>query len=442
MSPSARPCPGAVAAGTAEHQQPQQDHRPDHQRRRQDELDPGALEELLHLGLVVQQLGALHRGIRHQVQGAILRPLIAEHHGTQHLPRLHGGVHALAEQAGDHLHPVQVHVLGQGAGDLALGLDVHLVRLGGQVDLDLGDQRALRGQGDPAEAVKAPVQQTDGLIELALALLSIGVRHRPGAQDDRDQIGVPVLRRLHQTLARLVGGARLAPGAPAVEIAGIGPVGGECVGVSYGALLRQVGGGDHMVGAGDDGLKQLVFHGRLHHQGDVIGSGIVIGVVEAVDIDKVGPLASQLLGPLIHVLHKGRLVPVHRLRQDLGRLVGRGEQQAVQQLLHRQHLPCLDIGGGAPLRDPGRGGGGRDGGIRNKLPLLDGLQHQQRGHHLGDAGGVGFLIGPLLIQDLVVIGVQQDGVGAVQRRLLQGGGRYRQEQGRQHRQRQDQRQKT
>ena len=185
-----------------------------------------------------------------------------------------------------------------------------------------------------------------------------------------------------------------------------------------------------------------MFHGRLHHQGDVIGGGIVIGVVEAVDIDKVGPLAAQLLGPLVHVLHKGRLIPVHRLRQDLGRLVGRGEQQAVQQLLHRQHLSRLDIGGGAPFRDLGGRGGGRDGGIRSELPLLDGLQHQQGGHYLGDAGWIGLLIGPLLVQDLIVIGVQQNGVGAVQRRFLQGGGGHRQEQGRQHRQRQDQRQKT
>ena len=136
---------------------------------------------MLHLRLIVQQLGPLHRGVRHQIQSSVLRPLIAEHHGSQHLPRLHRGVHAFAEQAGDHL---QVHILGQGAGDLALGLDVHLVRLGGQVDLDLGHQRALRGQGDPAEVVKAPVQQADGLIELALALLSIGVRHRTGTQDD------------------------------------------------------------------------------------------------------------------------------------------------------------------------------------------------------------------------------------------------------------------
>ena len=202
-------------------------------------------------------------------------------HGTQHLSRLHRRVHALAEQPGDHLYPVQVHVLGKRAGDLALGLDVHLVRLGGQVDLDLGHQGALRGQGDPAEVVKAPVQQADGLIELALALLAVGVRYRSRAQNDGDQIGVPVLCRLHQALARLIGGARLAPGPPAVEIAGIGPVGGEGVCVADGPLLRQVGGGDHMVGTGDDGLKQLIFHGRLHHQGNVIGGSIVVGVVEA-----------------------------------------------------------------------------------------------------------------------------------------------------------------
>ena len=66
---------------------------------------------------------------------------------------------------------------------------------------------------------------------------------------------------------------------------------------------------------------------------------------------------AVLLDANYNVLHKGRLIPVHRLRQDLGRLVGRGEQQAVQQLLHRQHLSRLDIGGGAPFRDLGGRGG-------------------------------------------------------------------------------------
>ena len=65
MAPSARPHAGAVAPGPAEHQQTQQDHRPNDQHHCQDELDPGVLEEVLHLRLIVQQLGPLHRGVRH-----------------------------------------------------------------------------------------------------------------------------------------------------------------------------------------------------------------------------------------------------------------------------------------------------------------------------------------------------------------------------------------
>ncbi len=114
-----------------------------------------------------------------------------------------------------------------------------------------------------------------------------------------------------------------------------------------------------MVGTGDDGLKQLIFHGRLHHQGNVIGGSIVVGVVEPWTLTKWVP-GSPAPGSLVHVLHESRLVPIHRLRQDLSRLVGRGEQQAVQQLFHRQDLTRLDIGGRAPPGS-GRGGRGRDG---------------------------------------------------------------------------------
>ena len=75
----------------------------------------------------------------------------------------------------------------------------------------------------------------------------------------------------------------------------------------------------------------------------------MVRVMEAVGIGKVGVLASQLLGLVVHHAHKGVDVTAHRLGQNLGGLIGRGEQQAVQKLLHRQHLPRLNIGRGAAL---------------------------------------------------------------------------------------------
>ena len=114
----------------------------------------------------------------------------------------------------------------------------------------------------------------------------------------------------------------------------------------------------------------------------------MVGVMQAVGIDEVGAGAAQLLGPLIHQGHKGVLGSGHRLRQDAGRLVGGHQHHAVQQLLHRQHLALLDVGGaagGVHVVDQGRR---RHLLVQGQHPLVHGLQGQQGGHDLGDAGGI------------------------------------------------------
>ncbi len=149
----------------------------------------------------------------------------------------------------------------------------------------------------------------------------------------------------------------------------------------------------------------------------------------AVGIGEVGPLTAQLLRPLIHVVHKGLHAPVHRNGQDLGHLVARGEEQAVQVLLQGVGISHLNFGGGAALghlQGLRRGG---DGGVQGQLPRVHRLQHQQGGHHLGDAGGVHLVIGPLVIEHLVIGGIDEDGVAAGEARVLHRGGGHGQEQG-------------
>ena len=99
MAPPARThtYAGAVAPALPEHQHPQQDNHHNGQYHHKEQAHSRILEEGLHLVLVVEKIRALHLGVRHQVQPAVFRPVIADGQDAQHLARLHGGVHALAE---------------------------------------------------------------------------------------------------------------------------------------------------------------------------------------------------------------------------------------------------------------------------------------------------------------------------------------------------------
>ena len=122
------------------------------------------------------------------------------------------------------------------------------------------------------------------------------------------------------------------------------------------------------------------------------------------------------------MVHKCLHAPVHRNGQDLGHLVARGEEQTVQILLQGVGIPHLNFGGGAVLRHLQGLRRGSDGGVQGQLSRVHRLQHQQGGHHLGDAGGVHLVIGPLVIEHLIVGGVDEDGVAAGETRVLHRSG--------------------
>ena len=230
-----------------------------------------------------------------------------------------------------------------------------------------------------------------------------------GAQHHRHQpLAVPQAAG-HQTVPRLRRGAGLAAVHPVIEIIQNTPVGEQRVGGVQLPCLGLVG-GRHLIGHGaGDGHEGLMLHGLPEEQIDIVGGGIVVHIVQAVGVGKVGAGAAQLLRPLVHQLHKGLTGAGYRLRQNVRRLVGGHQQQAVQQLFHRQHLALLDAGGAAlrVLIVHHRRCG--DGLVQRQLPGVHGLQRQQGRHHLGDAGGVFPLLLILPKDDPPRIGVHQYG---------------------------------
>ena len=69
----------------------------------------------------------------------------------------------------------------------------------------------------------------------------------------------------------------------------------------------------------------------------------MLAVVQAVGVHKVGAGHAQLLGPLVHPLNKGRDVPADGHGQDIGRLVGGGQHQAVEQVVDGDLFPGLQV---------------------------------------------------------------------------------------------------
>lgn len=140
----------------------------------------------------------------------------------------------------------------------------------------------------------------------------------------------PFLDRGHQAVARLSGAAGFDADGAVHGVAVMLGGGQQTVGVEQTAGLGQVGGGDGIAAGGDDLPERRVGHGLLGHAVDVPGCGVVVGVVQAMGIDKVGARHPQLLGTLVHQLHKRGDISTDGHGQYIGRLIGGGQQQAVK----------------------------------------------------------------------------------------------------------------
>ena len=151
---------------------------------------------------------------------------------------------------------------------------------------------------------------------------------------------------------------------------------------------------------GGNGAESFVLHGLPAHEVNIIGSGIVAGVMVAVGVGKMRALHAQLLGTLIHQLHKGVNTAAHRLGQGVACLVRGGQQDTVEQIQYAELLPNPEVCGRAPLPDPLiKIAGKRYHLVERDLPLVHRLQRQQSGHNLGDAGRITLFMGGLLIEN-------------------------------------------
>ena len=91
----------------------------------------------------------------------------------------------------------------------------------------------------------------------------------------------------------------------------------------------------------DDVVGKRYFH-NLHH---IRCSCIVTFCLHTAGVCKVGFLTADVLGRLIHQSDEGFHIPRYSLAQGVSRVVARGQESCVNQVLYRQNLPLLQVDG-------------------------------------------------------------------------------------------------
>ena len=127
-------------------------------------------------------------------------------------------------------------------------------------------------------------------------------------------------------------------------------------------------------------------------------------------VEKVGVGHAQLGRTLVHAGDEGLLAARQMLRQGHGGVVGGDHSDTLQQLPHGELLPLLQI----DLRAAHARGVGGDGDrlIPADQAGVQGLEQQQQGHDLGDAGGLVLGVGVFFIEDDAGVPLhEQGGVG-------------------------------
>ena len=298
-------------------------------------------------------------------------------------PRFHGALGA--EHAGDHRSIRRG--IGEHADDLALvdgGAQPFVVgdlRAGGEVRQRFGHglvagadaariaavaqfgqaqfQQALLGvvlggvgDGDGIDAAAGAVEQVDEGIRLILGkavieelfrvvpLLGRLVGFPARAQHHGNEGNAVALERAHEALP----GAAVVAGFDAdaaLIIVGAGGVdhcraGGDFIGP---AVDR---GGHRVGGRGDDLAENLVLHGHLGDEGEVVGGGIVRLVVIAVRVGKVRAGAADFGGAVVHHGHKFGYAAAHQVGDGVGAVVAGAEHGAVKQVLERHLFAGVD----------------------------------------------------------------------------------------------------
>ena len=367
------------------------------------------MEELAQLVLEHQQTGCGDLAGGQQVRLAADLAVIAQGDLAQDLALSDRGQHRVVGQGDLPLDVLGGDIVGQQGLHILRRTEGHIVHLPGQFHRRLLNGLGGAEDGLAGEVVKAPLKEAAGLVKahdpgLAVHFLLLSAQHHT------DEGAAALLGGGDQTVPCVRGGAGLDAVGIGVSIADGPPVGEQVVGGVQYPLLREIGGRHGVLGGVADGHEGGILHGLLGDQVHIPGGGVVLGVMKAGGVGKVGVSAAQGLGLGIHHIHKGGDSACHLLAQDIASLVGGDHQHAVEHLLHRHGLTLLNTGGAAVIAEAGKGSGcGGDLLIQRQLALIHGLQHQQRRHDLGQGGGVELIIFVFGIEDLSCVPVHQKG---------------------------------
>ena len=200
-------------------------------------------------------------------------------------------------------------------------------------------------------------------------------------------------------MSRRVGGAGFQPGGAVVKA-------DQAVGVDkLGFPAAQA---VHPDGGEGDNLLAVAHHQLPRQRRHILRAGVVAVLVKAGAVDIVGVDKPQLLRLVVHALHKGLLGGGQSLGKDDRRIVGAGDNQRLEQVLHRHLLALFEPN----LRPAHRLGVGRagEGLIHGERPILQRLEDEQQVHQLGQRRRSQRLPGVLLKEQLAGLLLdQQDG---------------------------------
>lgn len=191
-------------------------------------------------------------------------------------------------------------------------------------------------------------------------------------------------------------------------------------------VWMKVGGAGGVFRRGEDLPEGFILQDGAQQEQDVPRRGIMVIVVQAGGIDKMGGRHADALSLPVHPFGKGGFGAVQRHGQHHRRLSAGGEHRPVEQVFYRYHLAGLETGFGRLIQGRKNVGGYGDFLFQRKMP-----DRQPHRHHLCHGGRVHPLVGGLLVDYLSVLHPIQQDVLAVNparlkaARICGGGGRGR-----------------
>ena len=358
---------------------------------------------------------------RDELDRAVDRAVIRHSEFPDLVPRFDGGFERLAVPLGvDRDLLLELRRAGrigrrQHGRDALRRADGHAVTVAPVAHGHLADKVARADDVAPAVVGKHPAVGRERVGKAAEIGRAVGAGRALAAEHDAQQAHAVLLRRGDEAVARGLGVAGLDALGVFIIIAAVhrGLGVNQAVRVRERALVGQVRGRDGVLDRIADRGEELVAERFLRDAVEVMRRCVMVVVRQAVGVDKVRARAAELLRAGVHTLHERRDAAADIFRDDVTRLVGRGDHGAVEKVLERHGLTDLDVGIARALDHVGIAVGiGGDGVIQLHVAALDRLDREQERHDLRQARGIGFgvNIAGIVILAAVLVG-EQNAVG-------------------------------